>query len=327
MLACGTPDAVDRYRQAKQAVALDGPGGKNSGLGGVRWGAVDLNMGDIVGRWKKYFEDLLNPTDLPSNEEAEAGVSEVEVTEVVLLPGKVYAQGTGEENSADSPPSDSGGTMRFSSLVVEHWTSSIPSTGCLRGPFMGCLDGPASTEQELGSALLAGIAGSRSESGKGGVPSPGWLGAPLEIGEKLGHSGGARSRARCSFASRGSQLRWLGHLFRMPPGRLPRDGVPGMSHQEEASGKTQDTLERLCLSAAGLGTPQSPPGRARGSVWGEGSLGISAQTAASATRSRTKRLKLDGWILSPKIIVSVSEAPDADRKHDGTDDSGLGGDN
>ncbi|KAI3373305.1 hypothetical protein L3Q82_006600 [Scortum barcoo] len=44
----------------------------------------------IVGRWKKYFEDLLNPTDLPSNEEAEAGVSEVdssitqaEVTEVV----------------------------------------------------------------------------------------------------------------------------------------------------------------------------------------------------------------------------------------------------
>ncbi|KAI3365390.1 hypothetical protein L3Q82_010477 [Scortum barcoo] len=25
---------------------------------------------DIVGRWKKYFEDLLNPTDLPSSEEA-----------------------------------------------------------------------------------------------------------------------------------------------------------------------------------------------------------------------------------------------------------------
>ncbi|KAI3353927.1 hypothetical protein L3Q82_005128 [Scortum barcoo] len=40
-----------------------------------------------------------------------------------------------------------------------------------------------------------------------------------------------------------------------------------MSHQEEAPGKTQDTLERLCLSA-GLGTPQGPPGRAGGSVWG-----------------------------------------------------------
>ncbi|KAI3353295.1 hypothetical protein L3Q82_019831 [Scortum barcoo] len=95
MLACGTPDAVpvDRYRQAKQAsCSPDGPGGKNSGLGGVRWGAVDLDWGHCrIGRWKKYFEDLLNPTDLPSNEEeAEAGVSEVdssitqaEVTEVV----------------------------------------------------------------------------------------------------------------------------------------------------------------------------------------------------------------------------------------------------
>ncbi|KAI3359806.1 hypothetical protein L3Q82_014175 [Scortum barcoo] len=35
-----------------------------------------------------------------------------------------------------------------------------------------------------------------------------------------------------------------------------------MSHREEASGKTQDTLEKLCLSA-GLGTPRGPPGRAR----------------------------------------------------------------
>ncbi|KAI3356986.1 hypothetical protein L3Q82_003621 [Scortum barcoo] len=33
MLACGTPDAVDRYRQAKQAAAQDGPGGKNFGSG------------------------------------------------------------------------------------------------------------------------------------------------------------------------------------------------------------------------------------------------------------------------------------------------------
>ncbi|KAK3570481.1 hypothetical protein QTP86_019919 [Hemibagrus guttatus] len=53
--------------------------------------------GDIVGRWKEYFEDLLNPTDTPSIEEPEAEDSEVdsfitqaEVTEVVqqLLGGK-----------------------------------------------------------------------------------------------------------------------------------------------------------------------------------------------------------------------------------------------
>ncbi|KAI3368383.1 hypothetical protein L3Q82_008085 [Scortum barcoo] len=31
-----------------------------------------------------------------------------------------------------------------------------------------------------------------------------------------------------------------------------------MSHREEAPGKTQDTLERLCL-LAGLGTPRVPP--------------------------------------------------------------------
>ncbi|KAK3565586.1 hypothetical protein QTP86_012900 [Hemibagrus guttatus] len=46
--------------------------------------------GNIVGGWKEYFEDLLNPTDTPSVEEPEAEDSEVdsfitqaEVTEVV----------------------------------------------------------------------------------------------------------------------------------------------------------------------------------------------------------------------------------------------------
>ncbi|KAI3364547.1 hypothetical protein L3Q82_011336 [Scortum barcoo] len=57
------------------------------------------STGDIVAWWKKYFEDLLNPTDLPSSEEAEAGDSEVdssitqaEVTEVV----RKLLRGTGE---------------------------------------------------------------------------------------------------------------------------------------------------------------------------------------------------------------------------------------
>ncbi|KAI3351343.1 hypothetical protein L3Q82_005884 [Scortum barcoo] len=45
----------------------------------------------------------------------------------------------------------------------------------------------------------------------------------------------------------------------MPPGTPPKGGVPGMSHQEEAPGKTQDTLERLCLSA-GLGMPREGSG-------------------------------------------------------------------
>ncbi|KAI3357011.1 hypothetical protein L3Q82_003646 [Scortum barcoo] len=137
MLACGTPDAVDRYRQAmqaKQATALGRSWRQKLGSGrsSVRHGMEEdyrlaskrfwqtvrrlrrgkqysantvysaggellTSTGDIVGQWKKYFEDLLNPTDLPSSVEEEAGDSEVdssitqaEVTEVVckLLGGK-----------------------------------------------------------------------------------------------------------------------------------------------------------------------------------------------------------------------------------------------
>ncbi|KAI3355956.1 hypothetical protein L3Q82_004242 [Scortum barcoo] len=250
MLACGTPDAVDRYRQAKQAAArtvLEAKTrvweefgeameedyrsaskrfwqtvrrlrrGKQYSANTVYSAGGELltSTGDIVGRWKKYFEDLLNPTDLPSNEEAEAGVSEVdssitqaEVTEVVrssscsgkapgvdeirpeylksldvvglswltrmlcniawrlgtvplvwqtgvvvpLLkkgdrrvcsnyrgshfsasPGRSLRQGTGEENSADSRPSDSGGTMRLSFCPGRGTLDQLyTSTGCLR---------------------------------------------------------------------------------------------------------------------------------------------------------------------------------------------------
>ncbi|KAK3508625.1 hypothetical protein QTP70_000912 [Hemibagrus guttatus] len=60
-------------------------------------GELLASTGDIVRRWKKYFKDLLNPTDTPSIEEPKAKDSEVdsfitqaEVTEVVqqLLGGK-----------------------------------------------------------------------------------------------------------------------------------------------------------------------------------------------------------------------------------------------
>lgn len=43
-----------------------------------------------------------------------------------------------------------------------------------------------------------------------------------------------------------SHLRWLEHLFQMPPGRLLYLGrCLGLSQQEEAPGKTQDMLEGL----------------------------------------------------------------------------------
>ncbi|KAI3376830.1 hypothetical protein L3Q82_000410 [Scortum barcoo] len=79
MLACGTPDAVDDRCtwQAKQAAARTVLEAKTR-VWEEFGGELLTSTGDIVGRWKKYFEDLLNPTDLPSNEEAEAGVSEVD---------------------------------------------------------------------------------------------------------------------------------------------------------------------------------------------------------------------------------------------------------
>ena len=69
-----------------------------------------------------------------------------------------------------------------------------------------------------------------------------------------------------------SQMSWLGHLVRMPQGRLPGEVFRA---RPIGPGKTQDTLERLCLSA-GLGTPRDPPGRAGRSGWGEGSLDFPA---------------------------------------------------
>ncbi|KAK3561961.1 hypothetical protein QTP86_019076, partial [Hemibagrus guttatus] len=131
-LAGGTPEAAEAYQQAKRSTArvvseaktrvgeefgeamekdYRTASGKfwqtirrlkrgkqlsaNTVYGGG--GELSVSIGDIVGRWKEYFEDLLNPTDTPSVEEPEAEDSEVdsfitqaEVTEAVqqLLGGK-----------------------------------------------------------------------------------------------------------------------------------------------------------------------------------------------------------------------------------------------
>ncbi|KAK3544084.1 hypothetical protein QTP86_001213 [Hemibagrus guttatus] len=131
-LARGTPEAAETYRQAKRTTALvvseaktrvweefgeamekdyrTASGkfwqtirclrrGKQLSANTVYGGGGELlvSTGDIVGRWKEYFKDLLNLTDTPSVEEPEAEDSEVdsfitqaEVTEVVqqLLGGK-----------------------------------------------------------------------------------------------------------------------------------------------------------------------------------------------------------------------------------------------
>ncbi len=132
-MACGTPEAADGYRQAKRSAArvvveaktraweeFGEAMEKDYQLASKRFwqtvrrlrrgkqcptnavysggGRLLTSTGDVVGRWKEYFEDLLNPAVTSSIEEAEAEGSEVassitraEVTEVVkkLLGGNV----------------------------------------------------------------------------------------------------------------------------------------------------------------------------------------------------------------------------------------------
>uniref|UniRef100_A0A3B5Q8Y2 Reverse transcriptase domain-containing protein n=1 Tax=Xiphophorus maculatus TaxID=8083 RepID=A0A3B5Q8Y2_XIPMA len=132
-LACGTPEAADGYRRAKRHAARAVAEAKTRAWeefgeamekdfhtasrrfwstirrlrGGKRCSTNTVYSGDgvlltstrdVVGRWAEYFEDLLNPTNMPSTEEAEPGdsglgspISGDEVTEVVkkLLGGRV----------------------------------------------------------------------------------------------------------------------------------------------------------------------------------------------------------------------------------------------
>uniref|UniRef100_A0A8C6KY55 Reverse transcriptase domain-containing protein n=1 Tax=Nothobranchius furzeri TaxID=105023 RepID=A0A8C6KY55_NOTFU len=131
-LACGTPEAADGYRQSKRNAARVVAEAKTRAweefgetmeqdfrtasrrfwstirrLRGEKQCATNsiysgdsvllTSTQDVVDRWAEYFEDLLNPTDTSSSEEAESGdfglasqISGAEVTEVVkkLLCGK-----------------------------------------------------------------------------------------------------------------------------------------------------------------------------------------------------------------------------------------------
>ncbi|KAI3357210.1 hypothetical protein L3Q82_015673 [Scortum barcoo] len=123
--ACGTPDAVDnlvpeeedyrsaskkfwqtvrRLRRGKQCSA-------NTVYSAVG-GELLTSTGILSGRWKEYFEDLLNPTEVP-----------------------LRKRRLGTLGPSPKPKSDSVGFRRNNAVfvpVVEHWTSSISSTGCLR---------------------------------------------------------------------------------------------------------------------------------------------------------------------------------------------------
>uniref|UniRef100_A0A8C6PHS8 Reverse transcriptase domain-containing protein n=1 Tax=Nothobranchius furzeri TaxID=105023 RepID=A0A8C6PHS8_NOTFU len=130
-LACGTPEAADGYRQSRRNAArvvakaetwaweefgetmeqdfrtasrrfwstIQRLRGEQCATNTIYSGDSVLltSTQDVVDRWAEYFEDLLNPTDMSSSEEADSGdfelasqISGAEVTEVVkkLLCGK-----------------------------------------------------------------------------------------------------------------------------------------------------------------------------------------------------------------------------------------------
>uniref|UniRef100_A0A8C5HIH4 Reverse transcriptase domain-containing protein n=1 Tax=Gouania willdenowi TaxID=441366 RepID=A0A8C5HIH4_GOUWI len=131
-LTCGTPETADRYRRAKRSAATAvaeakartreefGEAMENDFRSASKrfWttirrlrrgkqctvntiygadGALLTSTRDVVDRWGEYFEDLLNPTDTPSNQEAGprdprvgSPISGAEVAEVVkkLLGGR-----------------------------------------------------------------------------------------------------------------------------------------------------------------------------------------------------------------------------------------------
>ncbi|KAI3363619.1 hypothetical protein L3Q82_001251 [Scortum barcoo] len=86
----------------------------------------------------------------------------------------------------------------------------------------------------------------------------GWLGAPLEIGVRSSVTREEIGVEPLLLHIERSQLRWLGHLFRMPLdaslGRCSRHVPPGGGPGEDPG----HAGERLCLSA-GLGTPLRVP--------------------------------------------------------------------
>ncbi|KAK3519394.1 hypothetical protein QTP70_027533 [Hemibagrus guttatus] len=167
-LARGTPEAAEAYRQAKRTTAVVVSEAKtrvweefgeamekdyrtasgkfwqtvrrlrrgkqlsaNTVYGGD--GELLVSTGDIVRRWKEYFEDLLNPTDMPSVEEPEAEDSEVdsfitqaEVTEVVqqLLGGK--APGVDEIRPEYLKSLDVVGLSWLTRLCNIAWSGTVP---------------------------------------------------------------------------------------------------------------------------------------------------------------------------------------------------------
>ncbi|KAK3525226.1 hypothetical protein QTP86_024956 [Hemibagrus guttatus] len=244
-------------------------------------GELLASTGDIVRRWKEYLEDLFNRTDMSSIEEAEAEDSEgcpMSPVLFITFMDRISRRSQGLEGVWF-------GDHRISSLLfADDVVLLAPSSQDLQHAL----------EQFAAECKASGMRVSTSKSEAivlnrkkvvctlevGGEFLPQveefkYLGVlftsegrmELEIDRRISAAAAVmRSMYRSvvvkkelSRKAKQSQASVLDASWTSPWG-----GVPGMPHQKETPGKTQDTLERLCLSAD-LGTPRIPSGRAGGS--------------------------------------------------------------
>ncbi|KAK3531087.1 hypothetical protein QTP70_010370 [Hemibagrus guttatus] len=214
-------------------------------------GELLASTGDIVGRWKEYFEDLLNPTDTPSVEEPEARTQSLDLqhalgrfaaeceaagmrvstskSEAMVLDRKKVActlQVGGEVlpqveefkylSKIDRRISAAAAVMRsmYRSVVVKKELSQKAKLSIYQSIYVPTLT--------YGHELWVMTKRVRSQ-----IQAAEMSFRRRVAGQSL------RDRVRSSVTreelgveplllhiERG-QLRWLGHLFRMPPGRLP----------------------------------------------------------------------------------------------------------
>ncbi|KAK3532757.1 hypothetical protein QTP86_028126 [Hemibagrus guttatus] len=312
---------VRRLRKGKQLSA-------NTVYSGGR--ELLASTGDIVGWWKEYFEDLLNPTDTPSVEEPETEDSEVdsvitqaEVTEVVqqLLGGK--APGVDEIRSEYLKSLDVVGLSWLTRLCNIAWRSgTVPLDWATRvvvplfkkgdrrvgGEFLveefkylGVLFmSEGRMDREIDRWIGAAAAVMRSMYRSVVVKKELSRKAKLSIYQSIyvpiltyGHEFWVMTKriryriqaAEMSFLRRVAgrslrdtlrssvtreelgveplllhiergQLRWLGHLFRMPPGRLPgevfRAYPTGKRRRGRPKTRWRDYVSRLTWERLGI---------------------------------------------------------------------------
>ncbi|TWW68268.1 hypothetical protein D4764_19G0000660 [Takifugu flavidus] len=260
-------------------------------------GVLLTSTRDVVDRWKEYFEDLLNPTNMPSSEEVGPGdlgtgsrISRAEVAEVVkkLLVDK--APGVDDIRPEFLKALDVVGLSWLTRLCNIAWTSgAVPldwQTGVVVPLFkkITFLSLPDKVYSGVLERRVRRIVEPRIQeeqcgfhSGRGTVDQLYTLSRVFkgawEFAQPVhsvlwtwrrhlrGHVRSSAIREELGVEPlllrvERSQMRWLGHLFRMPPGRLPGEVFRACPSGRRPSGRPRtrwrDYVSRLVWEHLGI---------------------------------------------------------------------------